>query len=415
MLGLLRVRNARFYLLGEFVSIFGDVALWLALGIWVKSLTGSNSAAGLVFFAFALPTLASPVSGVFVDRFRRRPLLIGTDLFLGCLVLLLTLVHGRSSIWLIYVVMVFYGLAFNVLSSAGAAFLPSILDSELLPHGNAALQVGRQGLRLLGPLMGAGLFAWRGGAFVAVFDAATFGVAAVALALIRVEEIKPSPSESHWLSQALSGIRHVLKTTVIRQVVIAIVIAVIVVGFLESLIFAIVAQGLHRPPAFLGLVISVQGIGGILGGLTAAKLMERTGEGILAAIGLGLFACGAPLLALSSLPAVITGIVIFGLGLPWLIVGATTLVQRVTPANLHGRSFAALDLLIGGPQTFSIALGAALVAVVDYRALLLIMAAVVAVACLYLATRPEQWARARRHPNAPTGTTAEVAPHAVEP
>jgi MFS family permease len=77
---LLRHRDARIYIAGQSLSIIGDSALWLAMGIWVKILTGSNSAAGLTFLAFICGYFAAPVSGAVADRFRRRPLLIAANL-----------------------------------------------------------------------------------------------------------------------------------------------------------------------------------------------------------------------------------------------------------------------------------------------------------------------------------------------
>ena len=64
-------RDARTYIAGQSLSVIGDSALWLAMGIWVKILTGSNSAAGLTFFAFACGCMSAPVSGVIADRVRR--------------------------------------------------------------------------------------------------------------------------------------------------------------------------------------------------------------------------------------------------------------------------------------------------------------------------------------------------------
>ena len=99
---LLAHRDARIYLAGQSLSTLGDSALWLAMGIWVKLLTGSSSAAGLVFFAFIAGTCLGPLTGVLTDRVRRRPLLITANLATGALVCLLLLVGGRSGVWLIY-------------------------------------------------------------------------------------------------------------------------------------------------------------------------------------------------------------------------------------------------------------------------------------------------------------------------
>src|SRR3954465_6077801 len=118
MRALLRRRDARLFLLGQTVSLFGDRALYLALGIWVKQLTGSNAAAGLVFFVLAAPSLIAPLAGLGVDRARRRPLMIATNLVVGSCVLLLLLVHGRDQLWLVYAVAAIYGLSSLVFGSA---------------------------------------------------------------------------------------------------------------------------------------------------------------------------------------------------------------------------------------------------------------------------------------------------------
>jgi MFS family permease len=86
---LLAHRNARLYLSGQAMSLLGDGALWLAMGIWIKVLTGSSAAAGLSFFALALGSLCGPLGGMLADKVRRRPLLIVTNLATAGLVLLL--------------------------------------------------------------------------------------------------------------------------------------------------------------------------------------------------------------------------------------------------------------------------------------------------------------------------------------
>jgi len=76
---------------------------------------------------------------------------------------------------------------------------------------------------------------------------------------------------------------------------------------------------------------------------------------------------------------------LLGLCIVWVNVGAITLIQRRTPTDLLGRVDAALTIAITVPQTVSIALGAALVAIVDYRLLLATMAVVIVIAAAYLA------------------------------
>jgi hypothetical protein len=82
------------------------------------------------------------------------------------------------------------------------------------------------------------------------------------------------------------------------------------------------------------------------------------------------------------------GVAVAGFGISWLIVGLMTALQVRTPLRLQGRVASAADVLISTPQTVSIALGAALVAVVDYRLLVVVEAVAVAFCAVYLLTRP---------------------------
>src|SRR2546423_9563704 len=77
---LLRERAFRVLLVGQTLTLFGDLALILVLGVWVQQLTGSVGAGGAVFFAMIAPTLASPLLGWVIDRFPRRQVLIANDL-----------------------------------------------------------------------------------------------------------------------------------------------------------------------------------------------------------------------------------------------------------------------------------------------------------------------------------------------
>ncbi len=385
-------RDARIYITGQSLSVIGDSALWLAMGIWVKILTGSNSAAGLTFFAFTCGFLAAPVSGVIVDRVRRRPLLIAANLGGAALVCALLLVGGRGQVWLIYLVMFGYGAANSLITSAQTALLPVLVPGDLLADANSALQMASQGLRLISPLLGAGLLAWAGARPVILLDAGTFVVAAGTVLALRLREPRPGrPAGRRAGARAefSAGIRFIVRTPALRRVMIAGLIAVTAFGLFETVPFAVVAQGLHRSPAFLGVLTSLQGAGALAGGALAAPVMRRAGERALVAGGLAACAAAALLLITAWLPLVLAASAAIGLCIVWINVGAITLIQRRTPGDLLGRVDAALEFAIIVPQAASIAAGAALIAVVSYRVLLVAMAAVIGFSAAYLAGRRE--------------------------
>ena len=390
---LLSHRDARIYLAGQSLSVIGDSALWLAMGIWVKVLTGSNSAAGLTFFAFTCGFLAAPVSGMIVDRVRRRPLLITANLAGAALVCALLLVGGRGQVWLIYLVMFGYGAVNSLITSAQTALLPALVPGDLLGDANSALQMASQGLRLITPLLGAGLLAWAGARPVILLDAATFVAAAGTVAALRLREPRPDPAAARrrggGRAEFSAGIRYITRTPALRRVMIAGLIAVTAFGLFETVPFAVVAQGLHRSPPFLGVLTSLQGAGALAGAALAAPVMRRAGESALIAAGLAACAAAALLLITGWLPLVLAASAALGLCIVWINVGAITLIQRCTPADLLGRVDAALEFAIIVPQAASIAAGAALIAVVNYRILLLAMAAVIGFSAGYLASRRE--------------------------
>jgi MFS family permease len=398
---LLAVRDARVFLAGQAVSTFGDSALWLATGVWIKSLTGSSAAAGLTFFFFSAPTLLAPVSGLVVDRVSRRQLLVAVNAFTGVAVLALLLVRGPGQVWLIYLVMAVYGLSYSTLGAAQSALLASIVPEELLADANGALRTVQATLGLVAPLTGAGLFALLGPHPLVLLDAATFAVPVLCALSLRVVEVSPRASAGRWRAELSAGVRHLVAIPALRQVTIAAVCAVLGYGFSETTIFAVVDQGLHQAPAFVGVMITLQGAGAVLGGLTAAMLVRRFGERALIATGLALIAVGALLEIPPSLASVVAGVLLFGLSLPWVIVGLTTLVQRMTASELQGRVYAAADALITTPQTISIAAGAALIGIAGYQVLLAAMAGCSALAGSYLARRyrcpDEQSHQPRQH------------------
>jgi hypothetical protein len=242
-----------------------------------------------------------------------------------------------------------------------------MIEGERLGEANGALESLRQGLRVGGPLAGAALFALWGGGVVAVLDSATFFASAGCLLALRVSDLEKPKERPPLFEEITAGARHLWREPELRRLVIVLALALCTVGMLEAAFFALVDEGLHRPPEFVGVIGAIQGVGAILGGVTAARIMRKLGESKLSGMGLAVSGVGLGVIAAGTLVPALGGALLVGLGLSWLLVGYVTLLQRRTDPRLQGRVFSAAEALLAAPQTLSIGLGAALVTVVGFR------------------------------------------------
>lgn len=387
MRSILRRPDIRLLLAGQFLSMFGDWAMFVALGVWARILTGSNADAGLVFLFLAVTGLLAPLGGVVVDRLPKRPLMIATHLALAAVMCLLLFVHDRSDLWILYVVTLLYGFGGDIFGSARTSMLKAMLPDEQLGEANSVLQTVREGLRIFAPIVGVSLFVAFGGHVIALIDAATFVGSAATLVALQFAEPPPAPRDHRFLREATAGITHIARRRVLRELTIGLAAALFVVGFCETLIFAIVYDGLHASSRWVGIIDTFQGIGAIAGGLTAARLMRRIGDVRLTALGLCLFALASFGFLIMTFTGVILSVIVFGAGVAWVVIAAATAYQRRSPQELQGRVSAASNMLFSFPQTISIGFGAALVTLIPYRIEIAIMGAVTMIASGYLATR----------------------------
>jgi MFS family permease len=208
------------------------------------------------------------------------------------------------------------------------------------------------------------------------------------LARMRVPEERPAPPEHHFVREVTAGMRHIRDTLPLRQIVVGVGVALLVVGFSETLIFSVIAA-LGQKPSFFGIMATIQGTGSIAGGVTAAPALRRFGEVRLVGIGMAMFAVADLCLIVPSLPVVLAAGPVAGIGVAWVIVGFSTALQTRTPLVIQGRVSAGADLTLSLAQTTSIATGALLSTFVDYRILFAVMAAVVLASAGYLLTRRE--------------------------
>lgn len=369
MTRILRDRNAGLYFTGLVVSAFGTSALGLAAGVWVKDLSGSNGLAALCVFAVWAPTLAGPALGTIADRVRRKPLLLRTNLALAALLLTLLAVDSRADLWLLFTVLFVYGTVMVVQDPAESALVAAVVNPDLLGDFNGLRMSAVEGMKLVAPLTGAGLYTAFGGPAVACLDAVTCALAAGLWLFVRAHEERPRRPAGDWRAQTAEGVRELWGHPGLRPLVLAGGTMMFLASLTSSTSYAIV-EALGHAPAYTGVLYAAQGVGSATVGLVSGPALRRLGERRFAAAGIALAAAGVAARAVPSDPVVLVAGAAVGLGLPCVLIAAFTAVQREVPGPLLGRATATANTLLFTPNVIGLAGGAALVELADFRLLL---------------------------------------------
>ncbi|MGW2699719.1 MFS transporter [Streptomyces sp. NPDC001340] len=360
VLRVLRDRTAGLSLTGVVVSGFGTSSLWLASGVWVKDLTGSNGLAALCMLALWAPSLAGPALGTLADRFRRRPLLIAVNLALAALLLTLFAVDSPGRLWLLFAVLFGYGAAGVVRDAAESALVTAAVGPDLRGDFNGLRMTASEGMKLVAPLTGAGLYTAFGGPAVACLDAVTFVLAAGLCVLVRVPEERPARSGDGWWRRTTEGVRHLWGHPGLRPLVRAGGTTMLLASLAGTTLYAVVDR-LGHSPAYAGVLYAVQGAGSVAVGLVSGPALRRLGGRRFAAAGIALTAAGVAARAVPSDPVALVAGAAVGLGLPCVLIAALTAVQRETPGPLLGRATATAHTLMFTPNVVGLAVGAGLV------------------------------------------------------
>jgi MFS family permease len=366
-------RNASLFVLISLLSGFGSTAMTLSAGIWMLDLTGSVGLAALTGLCIYAPTFAAPWLGALVDRLPRRPLLIWVDVALGVLLLTLLTVSSARDAWLIYATLLARGLSYVLLDAGETAILPAALPTAMLGDVNGWRSSAQEGMKLLAPLAGAGLYAWRGPVPVVLICAAMPLLTATCYAFLRLRPTPESVAGPRPTPESVAGPRRpergeiraglaaLFGNPAVRNPVLVAAAAIGLSGLVNAAVIGQVVHGLHLPATRLGFLSTAQGAGSILSGLLVGRLLARLSPLPVAALGTTVFAAGCVSSSIPWWPAMIAGSALAGLGLVWSLIAGVTAVQTRTPDNLLGRVAATSNTVMFGPVALAIPLGSAAV------------------------------------------------------
>lgn len=365
MLSVLKRRNYGLLWIAQLISMIGDWAMFTALPFFVYQITGSVLATGVMFMIQVLPPLVlGSVAGVFVDRWDRRWTMIGSSLFRGAVLLLLLGVRSADMIWLVYLTGFLESAATQFFGPANNALLPTLVEEDQLITANSLDSLGENSARLIGPAIGGTLLAYLGLRGVILFDISTYILAAFLMYLIRIvpAEHVSLELESRSAGSMLSGFWREFKAglTLVRgkpalsRIFLVLAIAMLGDSILTVLLVAFYQDVVGVSSAEFGIVLTVRGLAGILGGLAISAIGSRFRSNHL--ISYGLIITGIAILAMILFPYYLATIgIMLLLSVPmmaWLI-SSQTWIQTHSPGEYRGRVFgvygtvSALLMLVG--------------------------------------------------------------------
>lgn len=374
------------------VSDFGSQITTLAVQVLiVTTLAGTATDVGLVNAARWLPyLLVGLVVGALVDRVRRRPVLVGTDLARAALLLAIPLLAwpGLLTVPLLAGIMAVFGLASLVNDAAHQSFLPRLLPRLALTRANVRLEQSAAAAETSGPAVAGGLVSWLGAPAAVLVDAGSYLASGLLIARLPADE-PPAPVRRPLRREIREGLRWVYGHELLRPLALTTHAWTVFAGFVGAVYVPYALRELDFSTLGLGLTLAAAGVGGLVGSGLSERYGRRPGITVPAAWVLG--AVGILVVALTPAGGLVVagaGQLLIGLGLGLSGPIELSFRQAITPDRLQARtnatmrSFNRAAVVVGAP------VGGLLADAAGSRVALATAAAGMTVAALALAVSP---------------------------
>jgi MFS family permease len=393
------------------ISIFGSLITRIALPL-VAILTldaGAIEVAVLRSMDLAAALIVGLVAGAWVDRLRRRPVLIWADLGRAALLsaIPISFVLGTLALWQLLAVAALAAVLTTFFDAADNAYLPTIVERERLVEANSALAASGSVAEFAGFGISGILVQLLTGPITIVINAVTYLLSAVLLLTVRHEEAPPPLREDREpvLDEIRHGIRLVRHSAVLRAFAGAQMLMSMLWGIFGAVWFLFALEELGVSPALVGVVAGVGGASSFIGAIVATRSTRRWGVGPVAIAAMLLAALGNLFIPLA--PASLPLVAVACLVAQQLIADSAITVYDVTETSVRqalvadrelGRVASTFQVLSAGAQLVA-TVGAGLLAeVIGLRATALLapLGGLLAAAILY-------WSPVRRLRELPEG------------
>ena len=283
-------RSFRIFLAGRTVSELGSRVTREGLPIIAVLLLHATARdlSWLAGLAYLVALVAAPLSGVLVDRLRRRPLLIASDVLRAILLASLTLLAlaGRLAFWQLLVAFGLVAALSTLFDVADQAWLPGLVGREQLSPANQALAVASAVGETGGPALMGLLIQFLGGPLTILSDAVSYLASAVTL--VQLPDLEPETRhvQPHVSLAIREGLRALWTHPLLRPLALAAALISLCGGIFDALYAFYALRVLHLSALAIGLLITGGGLGALLGGVLAPRAARRFGLGRAALYGL---------------------------------------------------------------------------------------------------------------------------------
>ena len=371
-------------LTGQTISLVGSMVSFLALPLTAVLILNANPAQmGILQAVEYAPAAAFGLfAGVWVDRMRKRPMLIITDLGRGLLLgsIPLALYLGVREMNYLYAVGFLIGVLTIFFAIAYQAYLPSLVQRESLVAANGALEASSATARILGPGLAGALVQIFNAPLAILADAASFFISAISLFFIRAPEPRIERRTVGMWREIGAGLRFVFGHPLLRITLLTTGICNFFSGNLNAQVVLYATRDLHITALGIGGIFALSSVVGGLAAALAGWIGRRLGIGRVVVMALLLLGAGSMCLPLASgMPKVALLVVGAGAALNAISdglynVSVVSLRQLVTPTDLQARTAAAGRVVISVAQPLGAVGGGFLGVTIGLRDALLITA-----------------------------------------
>jgi MFS family permease len=360
----------------ETISQFGTQVSLLALplvAILVLEETAFKIAAltSVEFLPFLLFTLPA---GVWVDRLRRKPILVLGNVGRAVALLSVPVVYwvGGLTIWQLYVVGFAVGTCTVFFDVAYQSYIPALVGREDVVEANSKLEISRAAANIAGPGMAGGLIALLTAPVAVLVDAVSYAISAVLLFGIRKQEEAPPRAERRSLRDELGeGLRYVFRNPYQRTMVVMTALSNFFGQVVFSILLVYAVRELDLSAGTIGIALAIGNLGTLASALTAKRIGERLGVGRTILLASCLFGPGTLLIAFApqeyALPLIVLAMIVIGFGGILYNVTAISLIQAITPDRILGRANASRRFVVWGVVPLGGFTGGALASTIGLR------------------------------------------------